>query len=95
MDKPVWEKEKRIKFHCKAMRRTTWTRIQGKTIMSVFIEEEVIRILGKTICLPSLKWVSDCCLKPNQQFFLAIPWQEQVNFQWDDYDVHFVLHEHA
>ena len=30
-----------------------------------------------------IKIVSDCCFMPIQQFS-AIPWREQVNFQWDD-----------
>ena len=25
----------------------------------------------------------------------AISWREQVNFQWDDNEVHFVLDQHA
>ena len=27
--------------------------------------------------------------------FSAISWREQVNFQWDDDEVHFVLDQHA
>ena len=38
--------------------------------------------------------MSDCCLMPIQQFS-AISWREQVNFQWDDDEVHFVLDQHA
>ena len=38
--------------------------------------------------------MSDCCLMPTQQFS-AISWQEQVNFQWDDDEVHFILDQHA
>jgi hypothetical protein len=38
--------------------------------------------------------VSDCCLMPTQQFS-AISWQEQVNFQWDDDEVHFILDQHV
>jgi hypothetical protein len=34
-------------------------------------------------------------LTPNQQFFSYISWQEQVNFQWDDDEVRFVLDQHA
>jgi hypothetical protein len=30
---------------------------------------------------------------PIQQFS-AISWREQVNFQWDDDEVHFVLDQH-
>jgi hypothetical protein len=41
------------------------------------------------------EWVSDCCLTPTQQFFSFIMAQEQVNFQWDDDEVHFVLDQHA
>jgi hypothetical protein len=28
-------------------------------------------------------------------FFLAISWWEQVNFQWNDDEVRFVLDQHA
>jgi hypothetical protein len=42
-----------------------------------------------------IEWVSDCCLTPTQQFFSAISWWEQVNFQWDDDEVCFVLDQHA
>ena len=41
------------------------------------------------------EWVTDCCLKPHQHFFPAISWREQVNFQWDDDEVRFVLEQHA
>jgi hypothetical protein len=33
-------------------------------------------------------------LNPTQQF-LAISWREQVNFQWNDDKVRFVLDKHA
>jgi len=29
------------------------------------------------------------------EFFSAISWREQVNFQWDDDKVHFVFDQHA
>jgi hypothetical protein len=32
---------------------------------------------------------------PNQKFFSYVSWQEQVNFQWDDDEVRFVLDQHA
>ena len=41
------------------------------------------------------EWVSDCCLTPIQQFLSYIMARTQVNFQWDDYEVHFVLDQHA
>jgi hypothetical protein len=31
----------------------------------------------------------------NSAIFSAISWQKQVNFQWDDEKVHFVLNQHA
>ena len=34
-------------------------------------------------------------LAPNQQFFSYVSWQEQVNFQWDDDEVRFVLDQHV
>jgi hypothetical protein len=40
------------------------------------------------------EWVSECCLTLTQQFS-AISWREQVNFQWDDDEVRFVLYQHA
>ena len=41
------------------------------------------------------EWVSDCCLTPNQQFFNYISLREQVNFEWDDDEVRFLLDQHA
>ena len=38
--------------------------------------------------------MSDCYLTPSQSFF-STPWREQVNFQWDDGGVRFVLDQHA
>ena len=40
------------------------------------------------------EWVNDCCLTPNQQFS-AISWREQVNCQWNEDEVRFVLDQHA
>ena len=34
--------------------------------------------------------MSDWCLTPTQKFS-ALSWWEQVNFQWDDDEGHFVL----
>ena len=33
-------------------------------------------------------------LNANSAIFLAISWREQVNFQWDDDEVLFVLDQH-
>jgi hypothetical protein len=41
------------------------------------------------------EWVSDCCLMPTQQFFSYIMTRTSYNFQRDDYEVHFVLEQHA
>ena len=38
-----------------------------------------------------IEWVNDCCLTPIQQFFGYIMTREQVNLQWDDDEVRFVL----
>jgi hypothetical protein len=37
-------------------------------------------------------WVSDCCQFSN---FSAVSWREQVNYQWNDDEVRFVLDQHA
>jgi hypothetical protein len=37
-----------------------------------------------------IEWVTDCCLMPTQQFS-SISWWEEVNFQWNDDEVCFVL----
>ena len=45
-----------------------------------------------------LEWVSNCCLTPIQHIFFSttcISWREQVNFQWDDDAVRFVLDQHV
>ena len=42
----------------------------------------------------SFEWVSDCCLSQLSNFS-AISWRKQVNFQWDDDEVRFVLDQHA
>ena len=39
------------------------------------------------------EWVSECCLTPTN--FSDISWREPVNFQWDEYEFHFVLDQHA
>ena len=43
------------------------------------------------------EWVSEWVIVVYRQFsnFSAISWREQVNFQWDDDEVHFVLDKHA
>jgi hypothetical protein len=51
----------------------------------------------ETIMIPGFQtkeWVSDCCLTQLSNF-LAISWREQVNFQWNDDNVHFVLDQCA
>jgi hypothetical protein len=34
------------------------------------------------------------CLIQSEQFVLALSWQEQISFHWEDDDVHFVLNKH-
>ena len=48
-----------------------------------------------TLFPTKVEWVSDSCLTPIQQFFSYLSWREQVNFQWDDAEVGFALHQHA
>jgi hypothetical protein len=40
------------------------------------------------------EWVSECCLTSIQPFS-AISCREQVNIQWDDDEVRFVLDQHT
>jgi hypothetical protein len=43
-----------------------------------------------------IEWVSEWVLfNANSAIFSAISWREQVNFQWDDDEVRFVLDQHA
>ena len=49
---------------------------------------------NRTTIIHYVEWVSDCCLMPTQQFS-AISWREQVNFQWDDDELRFVLDQHV
>jgi hypothetical protein len=46
-------------------------------------------------CNCCAEWVSDYCLMPTQQLYSTISWGEQVNCQWDDDEVRFVLDQHA
>ena len=41
-----------------------------------------------------MNMISDCCLTPKQQLLSNIM-QEQVNFQWNDDEVRFILDQHA
>ena len=62
------------------------------------ISETDIPCQGPNLCLKwevvVFFWVSDCCLCQFSNFS-AISWREQVNFQWDNDEVHFVLDQHA
>ena len=43
-----------------------------------------------------IDWVSEWLLfNANAAFFSLILWREQVNYQWDDDEVRFVLDQHA
>jgi hypothetical protein len=57
------------------------------------VKNKILIMISKNSFIFS-EWVSDCCLTPTQEFS-AISWQEQVNFQWDDDEVRFVLDQHA
>ena len=47
--------------------------------------------------LPCIRWKSVWVIIVYRQFrnFSALSWREQVNYQWDDDEVRFVLDEHA
>ena len=50
------------------------------------------------ICEICCFWVVDCCcccLMPIHQLFLALSWWLQVNYQWHDDEVRFILDQHA
>ena len=51
-------------------------------------------LIIKLISINKNEWVSDCCLPPTQEFSSYIM-REQVNFQWDDDEVRFILDQHA
>ena len=46
----------------------------------------------KTTAIRRSEWL---LFNTNSAFFSAISWREQVNFQWDDDDVSFVLDQHT
>ena len=39
--------------------------------------------------------LSDCCLITQTLLFFQLSWREQVNFQRNDNEVHFVLDQHT
>jgi hypothetical protein len=44
--------------------------------------------------MKTIQWVRDFCLRQFSNFS-PISWREQVNVQWDDDEVRFVLDQHA
>jgi hypothetical protein len=82
-------------------RWSSYIQILNNTIYKIPSNDNTCIILVKQMFSSKIftyllrEWVSDCCLMPTQQFFSAISWQEQVNFQWDDDDICFVLDQHA
>ena len=70
-----------------------------KQVRSVAIRSQKRKKMKNNIraTVPQLEraWVTDCCVTPHKHwFFSAISWREQVNFQWDDHEVRFVLEQH-
>ena len=49
------------------------------------------------LSVSTFDWLSEWVIVPYCKFsnFSAILWREQVNYQWDDDEVRFVLDEHA
>jgi hypothetical protein len=63
-----------------------------------FVPSLVYLFVRSFVCLSvrSFLRVSDCCLKPNEQFFSYIIMREPVTFWWyDDDDARFVLDQHT
>jgi hypothetical protein len=46
-------------------------------------------------CLMSSEWVSDCCVKPNEQISAISLWEQVTFLLDDDDDVCLVLDKHA
>jgi len=59
-------------------------------------DHHIAEVVKKVMIRYIIYIVSDCCLMPIQQFFsYMISWREQINFQWNDDEVRFVLDQHA
>jgi hypothetical protein len=56
---------------------------------------------SKNVFIPQLKlnniWehILNMLFNANSAIFSAMPWREQVNFQWDDDEVRFELDQHT
>jgi hypothetical protein len=55
--------------------------------------DQIIGVEWKDMIFLKSEWVNNCCLTPNN--FSAISWRDQLNFQWDDDEVRFVLDQHS
>ena len=62
-----------------------WFKVRGDNFF--------LLILVKFLTITT-QWLSGGCLSQLSNFS-AIPWWEQVNFQWDDDEVFFVLDQHT
>ena len=53
--------------------------------------------LSEMVYVEVTVWVNEWVIVAYRQFrnFSAMLWREQINFQWDDYEVRFVLDQHA
>ena len=70
-----------------------------KVVLGVAVVIKVSKDVSD-ILLKVIEWESDCFehffqLYHGEAFFSAISWREQVNFQRDDDEVHFVLDQHS
>ena len=66
------------------------TTCKNKTAMRI---REALLLHKQMLAMEQFRWGNECCLMPNEQ--ATVSWCEQVTFWWDDYDVLFVLDQHA
>jgi hypothetical protein len=67
-----------------------------------YLEEDNLLVFSNGVHLKSGQirrvtfgeWVSECCLRQPSNFS-AISWLEQVNFAWNEDEIHFVVDQHA
>ena len=71
---------------------SNWHKSPG-VIMSLH-SDTLSWLLANQSLLLLLKWVNDCCLTPNEQFFSYIMLRTKY-IRWDDDDVPFVLDQYT
>jgi hypothetical protein len=71
---------------------STWIELcHSVIVISLWLQPKFVIVIDSSFVEVVDEWVNDCCLT----IITAISWREQVNFQWDDDEVRFVLDQHA